>query len=131
MQPCREIDNVDRSGAGWQFDSEGDPPTSTSINTRDKHGRTLQEQRVLRLGDLHGARAILVIICNVVDPRADRIAPHQPCIVGLQQLRDDLHVGHPRIEPEIVRIGMENDWHTVMDARRHGIRGRGEDRAGT
>jgi hypothetical protein len=45
-----------------------------------------------------GGGARLVIINDVIDPRAHRIAVHLAGIVRLQQFRDDLHVGDARIE---------------------------------
>jgi hypothetical protein len=76
----------------------------------------LCEKPILNLREFHGTGAFLVIIGDVIEPRAHRIASHQPSIVGLHQFRDRRDVVHPRIEPEIIIIGSENDWHAVVDS---------------
>jgi hypothetical protein len=43
------------------------------------------------------------------------IAPHQPSIVRLQQIGRRAHITHPRIEPEVVVVGLKDHWHSVMD----------------
>jgi len=73
------------------------------------------EKAGLIVRHVHRSRAFLVIIRHVVDPRADRIAAHQPSFVRLQKLRDDLHVGHAGIEPQIVVVRIKNDGHSVVD----------------
>ena len=40
----------------------------------------------MRLGHLRRSRAFRIVICNVVNPGADRIATHEPSIVGLSAL---------------------------------------------
>src|ERR1700730_13447155 len=47
----------------------------------------------------------------MIDPRTHRIAPHQPSIVGFQQFGRCLNIRHPRIEPEIIRVWIEDDGH--------------------
>jgi|ERR1039458_975022 hypothetical protein len=46
----------------------------------------LRKKPILNLDKLHGRGAFLVIIGDVVDPRAHGKAPHQPSIVGLEQV---------------------------------------------
>jgi hypothetical protein len=43
---------------------------------------SLQEQPILNQCDLNGLAAFLVILGDVINPRAHRIAPHQPGIAG-------------------------------------------------
>ena len=88
------------------------------------------EEPILILGDLNRSRAFLVIVRHVIDPRAYGIATHNLGIVRLQQFRDDLRVIHARIEPEIVTLWVEDDWHSVVGGRGHGVRRGGQDRAG-
>src|ERR1035438_8573121 len=97
------------------------PPLSTG---------PLQEESILNLCKLHWRGASLVIVQYGIDPSAHGIAPHQPSIAGFQQFGRRSHILHPRIEPEIVRIRIKDDWHAVMDWCGHSIRGRGQDRAG-
>ncbi len=44
----------------------------------------LLEQRTLGLGRFHRGRAFCVVIGDMVDPRADGIAPHGPSVARLQ-----------------------------------------------
>jgi hypothetical protein len=88
------------------------------------------EEPILNLGEFHGSRAGCVVVSDMIDPRADGEAPHQPSIVGLQQIGRRTDIPHPRIKPQIVAVWIEDDWHSVVDGRGHGIRGRGQDRAG-
>ena len=73
------------------------------------------EKSILGLGDLHGSRAFFVIVSDVVDPGAHGIAAHLTGVRWLQQFGDDLHVGHARIEPHIVAVGIENHRPPVVD----------------
>jgi hypothetical protein len=65
----------------------------------------------------------------MIDPHAHGIASHRLGVLGLQQFRDDLHVGHAGIEPEVVTIWMKDHWDSVVDAGGHGIRRGGQNRA--
>ena len=85
---------------------------------------------MLNLFEFHGCRALPVVVHHVIDPRADGVAPHEPIIIGLQQFGGCTHVRHPRIEPQVVVVGIKNDWHSVVDRGGHRVRGRGQDRAG-
>jgi len=73
------------------------------------------EQTVLSLGDLHRSRTLLIVIRHTVDPRAHGIAPHQFGIIRLQQFGGRTHIRHPRIEPQVVVIRIENCRHAVVD----------------
>jgi hypothetical protein len=57
----------------------------------------LGEEPILSLCEFHGCGAFFVVVSHAIDPRADRIAPHQPSIVGLQQIGRRSHILHPRI----------------------------------
>jgi hypothetical protein len=92
--------------------------------------RPLAEESILNLCEFRRTRAFLVIVRHVVDPSAHGIAPHTLGIAGLQQIGNGFDLCHARIKPEVVAIRVEDDWHSVVDACGHGIRGRGEDRAG-
>jgi hypothetical protein len=46
----------------------------------------------------------------VVDPSANRIAPHQPGISGLQQIGRLTHFPYPRIKPQVVAIWIKDHW---------------------
>ena len=83
--------------------------------------RLQQEETILSLG-FHDGGALVVVVRHVVDPRAYGIAPHKPGIKGRQQFGRRSHIRRPRIEPECIGIWIENDWHTVVDGRCHGIR---------
>src|SRR5271169_271898 len=73
------------------------PPTGSFF--RYAYHGFLQEQPILSLDDLHRSRALLVVVRHIVDPTAHGVAPHGLGVVGLQQFRDDPHVGHARIKP--------------------------------
>ena len=75
----------------------------------------LQENTTLHLGEFHGRGAGFVVVSHGIDPTAYGVAPHQPSIVGLQQFRRRNHVPHSRIEPHVVAVWVEDDWHTVVD----------------
>ena len=60
---------------------------------------SLLEQSILNLHEFHGCRTGFIIIGDVVDPRADGIAPHQPGIVGLQEVGHRSHILHSGVEP--------------------------------
>jgi hypothetical protein len=57
----------------------------------------LREQPILNLDKLHGSRTFLIIVPEMIDPRADWIAPHQPGIEGLQQVGHGSDIPHRRI----------------------------------
>ena len=52
-----------------------------------RENAVLQEQTILSLSQFYRCGALLVVVGYVIDPRADRIAPHQPSIAGFQQIR--------------------------------------------
>ena len=91
--------------------------------------RRLCKQPTLNFGERDLCRAIRVIIGDIVDPTADGITPHQARIVRLQEFRRLPHLSHPRIEPQIVAVGIQDDGHAVVDRRGHGVRQGGQDRA--
>jgi hypothetical protein len=66
----------------------------------------------------------------VIDPRADGIASHQPCAVGFEQIGRRSHISHPRIEPEILAVWIENQWHAVADCGGQRVWSRSQNRAG-
>src|ERR1700756_162338 len=72
-----------RAVLGWSI---------TTLSERPQ--KQLGEKPILLVGNLHRSRAFLVIVCHVVDPRADWIGAHQPSVKGLEQFRNGLHVGH-------------------------------------
>lgn len=45
-----------------------------------------------------------VIIDDAIDPRTHGRESHQSSVVRLQHLRDDLAIGRPRIEPQVVTV---------------------------
>lgn len=53
----------------------------------------------LTLSDFHGRRAFRVVVSDLIDPCAYRIAPHQPSIVGFQKFRHHAHIFHSGIKP--------------------------------
>jgi hypothetical protein len=75
----------------------------------------LQEETILNLGEFHGCGAFFVVVRHAIDPSAYGIAPHQPSIVVLQSFRRRTHILHSRIEPQVVAIWIEDDWHAVVD----------------
>ena len=42
------------------------------------------------------------------------MAPHPPGIIENQQIGCSSHIPHPRIEPQVEAIGIENHWHPVI-----------------
>jgi hypothetical protein len=75
----------------------------------------LQEETSLSLGEFHACGAFLVVISHVIDPSAYGIATHQLSIVWLQQFGRRSDIPHSRIEPNIVAVGIKNDWHAVVN----------------
>ena len=75
----------------------------------------LQEEAILNLGEFNMCRALCVVIGDIVDTSAYRVAPHQSGIEGLQHLRNRRDIGHPRIEPQVIAVGIKDDWHSVVD----------------
>src|ERR1017187_554711 len=59
--------------------------------------------------------ALLVVVRHAVDPSAHGKAPH-PSIEGLQQIGSRGRVPHSRIEPQVVAVWIEEDWHTVVNS---------------
>src|ERR1700680_368823 len=62
---------------------------------------SLREKTTLSLFQFHLCGAGFVIVRYVVDPRAQRMAPHEPCVAGFQQVGRRTHIFHPRIKPEV------------------------------
>lgn len=82
----------------------------------------------LTSSDLHGCRAFRVVVSDLIDPCAYRIAPHQPSIVRFQKFRHNAHIFHSGIEPQVVSVWIEDDGHSIMYRRSHRIRVRSQDR---
>jgi hypothetical protein len=80
---------------------------------------SLREESILNLSEFHGCGAFCIVIHNAVDPSANRIAPHQPSVVGLQQIGSRVHIVHGGVQPQVVGIQIENHWHPVVNARGH------------
>src|SRR5271169_1668018 len=83
--------------------------------SEDSSASPLREEPILSLDDLHRSRALLVIIRHMIDTTAHWIVAHEAGAVGLHEFRDDLHVSHSRIEPEIVTICMKDHRHPVVN----------------
>jgi hypothetical protein len=79
--------------------------------------RSWLEESSLGLCEFNECRALCIVIRDVVDASADRVAPHLSSIVGLQHLRYRLDIGHPRIEPQIITVWIKDNGHTVVDGR--------------
>ena len=75
----------------------------------------LRKKPTLSLGELHGCGALLVVVRDVIDPRAHGIATHQPGVAGPQQLGRRAHILHTRIEPQIVAVWIKDHWHAVVN----------------
>jgi hypothetical protein len=97
------------------------PVAALKKRSGGKHERGLREESVLRYLDT--SSALLVIIDDTIDATANGVAPHQPRFERLHQFGDRLDVLHSGVEPQIVRIWMENYWHPVVNSRGHGVRG--------
>ena len=52
--------------------------------------------------------------------RALRDGEQALTLVNLLQ-GDDIRVGHPRIELQVVVVGIEDDWHAVVDRRGNSV----------
>ena len=78
------------------------------------------------LSDFHGHGALFVIVNDMIDPRAYRIAPHRPRIVGFQQFGRRAHIVHAGVEPKLVAVWIENHCHPVVDRRRYSAGRRSE-----
>jgi len=57
----------------------------------------------------------LVVVAHVVDASAHRIAPHHAGIVGLQEFGRRSDIRHSGVEPNVVAVWVEDDWHSVLD----------------
>ena len=95
----------------------------------DEHP-SLEEQRILSLDEFHLCGTFCIVVSHLVDASAHGKGTHDLGITGLQQLGNRTHILHPRIEPQIVRIGIKDDWHTIVDNSGHGIWRSGQNRAG-
>jgi len=86
---------------------------------------------VLRVGNHRRSRALLVVVCHMVDPRAHWMRAHRAASYGFSTSETtDRHVRHARIEPQIIAVLVKDHWHSVVDGRGHGIWSRGKNRAG-
>src|SRR5208282_1825995 len=56
---------------------------SFQADRRASQSRYLEEP-ILNLCEFHGCRTFRVVVSHRIDPRAHRVAPHRPRIVGLQ-----------------------------------------------
>jgi len=90
----------------------------------------LLKETSLSLGEFHGCGAFFVVVHHVIDARAYGIAPHHSRIVGLQQVGRRTHVPNARIKPEVVAVGVKDDWHALVDGCGHRVWGRGQNRTG-
>ena len=63
----------------------------------------------------HGRRAIRVVVLHLVDPGAYWIATHDRSVEGLQHLRDRGWISESRVQPQIVVVGTQDDWHPVVN----------------
>jgi hypothetical protein len=75
----------------------------------------LGKEWLLILRNLHPLRTLHIIIPHMIDPRAYRVAPHEAGVVRLQKFGDRCNVLHSRIEPQVIAVWIENDWHPVVD----------------
>jgi len=91
---------------------------------------TLGEKTTLSFCDFNASRTFLVVIGDVIDPVAYGIAPHEPSIVGPQEFGRCSRIPHPRIEPQVVGVGIKDDWHSVLDFRGNSVWSRGQNGAG-
>ena len=78
-------------------------------------GGRLREEPALNLDNLRGCGTLLIIVCHVIDPRADGIAPHPARIVGFQRFRNHLNILHPGIKPQVIIRLVEDDRHAIVD----------------
>ena len=73
------------------------------------------EQPTLNLGDFYWRRTFFVVVSYVIDPTAHGKAPHLPSIERLQQFGRRSHVLHSGVEPKVVAVWIEDDWHAVVN----------------
>ncbi len=90
----------------------------------------LRKEMILNDGGLHLSRAFLIIVNDRIYPTAHRITSHQPSIAGPQQVGHRGHIPQARIEPEIVAVFINDDWHSVVNRGCNAIRSRRQNRAG-
>jgi hypothetical protein len=75
------------------------PPRDSSISLFVRPCEFLvREQAMLFFSRFGGSRALLVVVRDMVDAVAHRIAAHLPGVEGLQEFADFSDVGHPRID---------------------------------
>src|SRR6266849_9894418 len=84
-------------------------------NGRARPTAPLQKDPSLILDNLHGRRALRVVVSDVIDSSAHGVASHQPGVVGPQHFRHHFDTRHPRIEPQVVTVWIKNNWHTVVN----------------
>jgi len=80
------------------------------------------EQATLFFSGFDRSGAFLVIVRDMVDAVAHRIATHRQRIIGFQQFGCSSYIFHPRIEPQIIAIPIKNDRHAVVDGSVTGLR---------
>jgi len=66
---------------------------------------------------------------HLVDASAHEIRTYDRSTAGFQALGNYIHILHSRIEPQIVRIVIKDDWHTTVDDRGHRVWRRCQNRA--
>jgi hypothetical protein len=74
----------------------------------------LRKAAILNLCERHGFGTLLIIVRHIVNPRAHRIAPHQPSIKALKQFGRRSHILHAGAQPQIVAVWIEDHWHAVV-----------------
>ena len=88
------------------------------------------EQAALFISAIGWPAAFFVVVSDVIEAVAHRIAAHATCVKWLQKCGDLRGVVHYGIEPEFVDIGIEDYGHSVMHSRGHGVWRSGQNRAG-
>src|ERR1700723_1604899 len=73
------------------------------------------EQLRLRLHDLDPRRTLYIVIRDAANPATHREAAHGLRVVGLQHLGRCRDIREPRIEPQIVAVGLEYHRHAIVD----------------
>jgi hypothetical protein len=82
------------------------------VEKETKKRRRATETPFLNLSRLDRSAALFVIILHMIQPSAHGIAPHEVSIVEDQEVRKWHSRSLGRIEPQIVAIWIEDDWHT-------------------
>lgn len=121
-EPCGDISPIENRSSCLNAKVVRDQFHLIALRIVDIRHRTLplgrlviREQTGLLCCELDGARALFIVVCNVVDPVAHGISPHLADIAGLQDIVDLIHVPHSGIEPKIVVVAPDDHRHPVMD----------------